>query len=66
MRVENQQKLISIIEQNVAAGFIRGQEIFAEAVNEDMEKQVVIEQVQLDGVLDYLAQDYNRRHSNYR
>ncbi len=64
MRPEIQANLISLIEQNVAAGFVRGQELFAESVEKDMEKQEIIEQVRLDGVLDYLVQDYTARHSN--
>ena len=64
MKPETQQKLINLIEQNVMAGFARGQELFAESVEQDMEKHEILENVQIDGVLDYLIQDYNNRHSN--
>lgn len=64
MRPETQDKLINLIEQNVAAGFARGQELFAESVEEDMEKHEILENVRIDGVLDYLIQDYNHRHFN--
>jgi len=61
MKLENQQKLISLIEQNVAAGFRRGQELFAESIDEDLEKKEILESAGLDGVLDYLYQDYAAR-----
>ncbi len=63
MKPETQQKLVSLIERNVAAGFVRGQQLFAESLETDLEKQEILEQVQLDGVLDYLYQDYIHRHS---
>ncbi len=63
MKPENQQKLVSLIERNVAAGFARGQQLFAESLETDLEKQEILEQVQLDGVLDYLYQEYIHRHS---
>jgi len=61
MKLENQQKLISLIEQNVAAGFKRGQQLFAESIDQDLEKKELLENVGLDGVLDYLYQDYAAR-----
>lgn len=63
MKLENQQKLISLIEQNVAAGFARGQELFAESIDLDLEKKEILESAGLDGVLDYLYQEYTYRHS---
>ena len=63
MKPETQQKLISLIEQNVAAGFVRGQELFAESLDTDLEKKEILESAGLDGVLDYLYQDYMVRHS---
>jgi hypothetical protein len=63
MKPETQLKLVSLIERNVAAGFVRGQQLFAESLETDLEKQEILEQVQLDGVLDYLYQDYIQRHS---
>ena len=63
MRPETYQQIVSLIEQNVMAGFLRGQDLFAEAIEEDMGKHEILEQVRLDGVLDYLIQDYNYRHS---
>lgn len=63
MKPENQQKLVSLIEKNVAAGFVRGQELFAESLDIDLEKKEILESAGLDGVLDYLYQDYIVRHS---
>lgn len=62
MKRETQQKLISLIEQNVAAGFARGQELFAESIDQDLEKKEILESTGIDGVLDYLYQEYAARH----
>lgn len=62
MKPETQQKLISLIEQNVAAGFSRGQELFAESIDQDLEKKEILESTGIDGVLDYLYQEYTARH----
>ena len=58
MKPETQQKLISLIEHNVAAGFTRGQELFAESIDQDLEKKEILESAGIDGVLDYLYQEY--------
>ena len=54
MRPETIQKMNEIIEANVYAGFVRGQDLFVEALNEDLEKSTVLESVTVDGVMDYL------------
>ena len=58
MKPETQQKLVSLIERNVAAGFVRGQQLFAESLETDLEKKEILENAGLDGVLDYLYQEY--------
>lgn len=63
MRKENQEKLIRLIENNVSAGFVRGQELFAESLETDLEKASVLNDVQLEGVMDYLLADYQHRNA---
>lgn len=62
MKDRNIQVLKTMIEHNVASGFVRGQELFVESFEEDLDKNSVIEQVQLEGVLDYLLQDFSKNN----
>lgn len=58
MKPEIQEKLATLIENNVAAGFVRGQSLFMESFEVDLEKSEVLEKVQLEGVMEYLLKDY--------
>ena len=62
MKPETQEVIIKLIENNVAAGFVRGQTLFAESLDVDLEKKAVLEDVQLEGVMDYLLADYAQRN----
>lgn len=64
MKPENQEKLLKLIESNVSAGLVRGQQLFAESLEEDLTKSDVIEKVQLEGVMEYLLSDYIDRSKN--
>jgi hypothetical protein len=64
MKPETQAKLTALIEQNVAAGFVRGQDLFAESLEVDLDKAEVLNQVQLEGVMDYLIQDHLAKKNN--
>lgn len=57
MRPEVVQKINQIIEANVAAGFVRGQDLFAESLNEDLQKSAILESASVDGIIEYLLDD---------
>lgn len=59
MRPETEKKIQQIIEANIAAGFVRGQSLFAESLNTDLEKTQIIEGVTINGVIDYLLSEVN-------
>lgn len=54
MKPENQQKFLKLIESNINAGFIRGQQLFAEAVEMDLQKNEILENHSVDDVIEYL------------
>lgn len=58
MKPENLEILKTIVEQNINRGFVRGQKLFIESFNEDLEKKSVIDDVQLEGVMDYLLKEH--------
>lgn len=62
MKPANREKFLQLIESNVAAGLLRGQELFVESLEEDLQKDDVLSQIQLEGVFDYLLTDYARRN----
>ena len=51
---EVEQKFRYVIEQNIAAGFVRGQDLFMEALDEDLQKNLVLEKHTIDGVMGWL------------
>ena len=57
MKPENQQKLIKLVESNINAGFIRGQELFAESVEQDLQKNEILENYSVDHVIEYLINE---------
>ena len=50
-----QEFFVNIVNENIAAGFIRGQKIFQESLNESLEKSEIIENIQLDGYINALC-----------
>ena len=58
MRPETQKRIAEIIESNLFAGFMRGQDLFAESFEQDLQKTEILEQISVDGVMDYLLTDY--------
>lgn len=50
----------NLVLENINAGFVRGQELFAEALNYDLEKSEILESIQLDGYIDHLIQNYQK------
>ena len=53
-----QEFFVNIVNENIAAGFIRGQKIFQESLNESLEKSESIENIQLDGYINALCNQY--------
>lgn len=60
MRPETKQVIQTIIESNVAAGFLRGQDLFTESLDEDLQKNEILENIELDGLMNYLLSDYQK------
>lgn len=58
MKAEIQEKLATLIENNVAAGFVRGQTLFLEGFEEDLEKASVLRNNSIDDVMQYLLTDH--------
>ena len=54
----NTEKFNQIINENVAAGFKRGITIFTENLEEDLNKQEVFENTQIEDVIDFLMEDF--------
>lgn len=63
MRPETLERIQTIIESNIVAGFVRGQDLFAESLNEDLQKHEILESVTVDGVMNYLLDDYQNQNS---
>lgn len=59
MRPETEQYITAIINENIAHGFFRGQSLFAEELNEDLQKNEVLESVGVEGVMKHLLSEYN-------
>lgn len=62
MKPENYEKFIQVVESNIAAGIMRGQQLFMEALEEDIEKDEVLSQVPVETVFEALLNDYVRRN----
>lgn len=56
--MEKQEKFAQIIAENIAAGFQRGVSVFTEGLEEDLNKQAIIENAQLEGVIDFLMEEF--------
>ena len=54
---------VKVVLENSKAGFVRGQQMFAEGLNEDLQKKEILESVGIDGVVDYLIQEYTQRNN---
>ena len=54
MKPENQKKFLNLIEQNIQAGFLRGQELFQESLELDLQKHSILENHTVDDVIDHL------------
>lgn len=61
MRPETLKKISEVIEANLATGFVRGQELFAESLNEDIEKTQILEGVGVEGVMDFLLSEFSNK-----
>lgn len=56
-----QEFFTNMVFENVKAGFIRGQKLFQESLNEDLNKSSILENIQLEGYVDALLENYNAK-----
>ncbi len=53
---------VNIIAENLAAGFIRGQELFQESLDYELRKGEILESIGVVGCVDALIEDYNKNN----
>lgn len=51
----------NIVAENIAAGFIRGQQVFQESLNNELQKSEILENIKLEGYVDALLENHNNQ-----
>lgn len=53
-----QELFLNMMTENIAAGFVRGQKIFQESLNDELQKSEILEGIELGGYVDALIKNY--------
>lgn len=54
-----QELFLNMMTENIAAGFVRGQEIFQESLNDELQKSEILEGIELGGYVDALIANFD-------
>lgn len=50
---------VNVVAENLAAGFIRGQQLFQESLDYELRKGEILENIGIVGCVDALVEDFN-------
>lgn len=54
-----QELFLNMMTENIAAGFVRGQKIFQESLNDELQKSEILEGIELGGYVDALIANFD-------